>query len=321
MTWQLGGLLDFTYNETFISNYIGKSDSFYENAENIITIMRDLAPSCEEMLLGCMWAGVRIDCKKLFTVQRTFRGHCCAFNYVLDYANATGIPKSTKPTTERQSHPGDFNGLNIIIDPLIEDYAYTSRIVHGIEILIFDSMHFADPNGGRMIQRIVEPDKAIYIQLQSVKQVATSEVRKYGPKTRKCLFHDERKEIFNDMYSYNACIVRCRIIAIQTICKCTPYFLPAGSDIPSCTLQQLPCLNKYQDKLRFIFPFGAERKEGLEMEFQDALYCPACYPDCEFINYKSKTFKIDLPQLYVDQGLKQYRMLEYVCLPYRISRK
>lgn len=64
---------------------------------------------------------------------------------------------------------------------------------------------------------------------------------------RKCLFKDELIENFHGMYSYSACIVRCRIKVIQSLCKCTPYFLPAGkAEGPVCSMDDLRCLNKYK---------------------------------------------------------------------------
>lgn len=45
--------------------------------------------------------------------------------------------------------------------------------------MILDATHFADPTGGRVIQRIAQPDQAVLFELHSIKQIATKEVRNY----------------------------------------------------------------------------------------------------------------------------------------------
>ncbi|CAK1583405.1 unnamed protein product [Parnassius mnemosyne] len=307
MTWQFGGLIDYTYNVTLRSRLHLNSEyaPTLRHAPNVIDTMKKLAPSCEEMLIKCTWASKVIDCKSIFKVRRTIKGHCCAFNYILDY-DADGIPSQKIKRVMRQSQPGSLHGLNLVMDPLIEDYAYTTRHVYGLDILIFDPIHFADTNGGRVVQRVAEPNMALYVELHSVKQIATNEVRKYSLKTRKCLFHDERKKKFNNMYSYSACIVNCRIKAVQTLCKCTPYFMPTSSDIPTCTLNEIPCLNKHKDKLPLVYPMSADA-DGLDIEFQDSLYCPDCLLDCEFTKHNTKAYKIPIVQLEIDKGHKEFR--------------
>ncbi|CAG4931324.1 unnamed protein product [Parnassius apollo] len=195
---------------------------------------------------------------------------------------------------------------------LNSEYATTLRDAPKVidtmkKILIFDPIHFADTNGGRVVQRIAEPNMALFVELHSIKQIATNEVRKYPLKTRKCLFHDERKKKFNNMYSYSACIVNCRIKAVQTLCKCTPYFMPTSSDIPTCTLNEIPCLNKHKEKLPLMYPTGADDADGLDMEFQDSLYCPNCFLDCEFTKHITKAYKIPIVQEEIDKGRKEFR--------------
>ncbi|KPJ01464.1 Sodium channel protein Nach [Papilio xuthus] len=203
-----------------------------------------------------------------------------------------------KPTklinqTRRQHYPGALYGLNLIIDPLIEDYSYMTRAVQGVETLIFDPTHYADPNSGRVSQRLAQPGHLMFLGLSSTKQIATPEVRKYSVETRGCLFHDERKKEYNDMYSYSACIFNCRIKTIHALCGCTPYAFPVVSEMPTCTLNDLQCLNKFKEKLLLLYPIGTKNAQGLDREFQDSLYCPECYPDCEFTRHDIKSSKIN----------------------------
>lgn len=70
---------------------------------------------------------------------------------------------------------------------------------------------------------------------------------------RQCIFDDEKPDDFHDLYSYSACITRCRIKSVMSLCQCTPYFLPIGKEEgPICLLSDLPCLNKYKGSFNFL---------------------------------------------------------------------
>ncbi|KAL0869308.1 hypothetical protein ABMA27_007568 [Loxostege sticticalis] len=290
---QLGNMFDYWWDENVkVDEHLDEIFSPANDTRQLIDLMRQLAPSCEDMLVKCAWAFQIVDCKDLFQVRRTSRGHCCAFNYILDYGSADR-PNGTIATVRKQTIAGYLEGLNVILDPMVDDYAYPVSPNRGFEIFLFDPTHFADPNaGGRVIRRIIEPNARVLLELQSVEQLATQEVRKYPARTRKCLFHDENTKKFGNLYSYSACIVSCKIKTINTLCKCTPFFLPTSSpDSSICTLNELRCLNKYKEKLLYIYPTDALRTDGLEVELQDSLWCPQCRPDCEFTQHFTRAFK------------------------------
>ncbi|XP_052756732.1 sodium channel protein Nach-like [Galleria mellonella] len=311
-----GRLLDYTWNDglLMLPGMEYYNSMYYKNSHKIIEVMEQLAPNCDEMLLSCMWGGDMVNCSEIFSVRRTVRGHCCVFNYVLDYNSADSRQNQTIADVKKQYQAGFFNGLNVFLDPIVEDYVYPINNIEGFDVLLFDSTHFADPSGGRVIHRIVEINKAIFIELQSVKQTATAEVRKYSPTTvpcyphqqRNCLFRDERRD-FGNVYSYSACIVKCRITTVKSLCKCTPYFLPTTeNDGPICSFDQLRCLHKYKEKFLYIFPMHATDTNGLELEMEDSLYCPECLPDCEFTQHYTRVSKIPL-KIHNSYAQKQFK--------------
>ncbi|KAJ8713877.1 hypothetical protein PYW08_007497 [Mythimna loreyi] len=271
----MGRLIDFDYDQSWPQVKLIDLFDSEEYGDQVVDIMKALAPSCDEMLIKCTWAGKEVDCKSIFQVRRTILGHCCAFNYVLDYDSADK-PLGTIAEIKRQIIPGSNNGLRVIADSMLDDYAYPLTYRNGFEILIFDPTHFADITGGRVLQRTVQPNQAEFFQIASIKQVASAEVRKYPLKTRKCLFRDEYSQEFTNMYSYSACIVKCRIQSVQSLCKCTPYFMPT-------------------EKLQYLYPIDTEDTEGLEQELADSLLCPQCLPDCELTQHFTKSFKVPLP--------------------------
>ncbi|XP_063367619.1 acid-sensing ion channel 5-like [Cydia amplana] len=52
---------------------------------NVTTLMHKLAPSCEDVLLKCSWAGKEKPCDRLFATRVTSVGVCCVFNGRYDF--------------------------------------------------------------------------------------------------------------------------------------------------------------------------------------------------------------------------------------------
>ncbi|XP_050666108.1 sodium channel protein Nach-like [Leptidea sinapis] len=97
------------------------------------------------------------------------------------------------------------------------------------------------------------------------------------------------------MYSMSACIVNCRIKTLQSLCKCTPYYLPVPrSEGPVCLFHNLRCLNKYKEKLFYLYPYDATVTDGLELELHYSLNCPECLADCEHTQHYIQHSKIPL---------------------------
>ncbi|XP_053613647.1 sodium channel protein Nach-like isoform X2 [Plodia interpunctella] len=300
--YQYGRLLDYTWDERLSTHpFMDVRSKYHIKSSEIFKKMSRFAPKCEDMVLYCIWAGDKQNCSDLFAVRRTFRGHCCVFNYVLDY-NSGGRPRNTIAKAKRQVEPGSTAGLILYLDPMVNDYAYPVNHIQGFDIFLFDPAVYLDPYVGRVVHRVLEVNKAMFIELQSVKQIATQEIRKYPLSTRNCLFRDE-SPAYGVMYSYSTCLIHCRIKTVQSLCKCTPYFLPANVESTEiCTMEKLRCLNKYKEKLLYIFP-QTGNTEGLEVEMQDSLYCPDCLPDCEFTKHYTRVSKMPL-------GLDAFRAKE-----------
>lgn len=68
---------------------------------------------------------------------------------------------------------------------------------------------------------------------------------------RQCLFANEIAR-YGGKYTRSECIVNCRIRSVRALCDCVPFYLPPPNihtDPPTiCTLQHVPCLNKYQSE-------------------------------------------------------------------------
>ena len=78
---------------------------------------------------------------------------------------------------------------------------------------------------------------------------------------RGCLFTHELEAEYGGQYSYSDCLVKCRIRSIIALCRCLPFYLPVSfpdgniAVTDKCTLQHVPCLNRYTSK-----QFSQEKK-------------------------------------------------------------
>lgn len=75
---------------------------------------------------------------------------------------------------------------------------------------------------------------------------------------RGCLFPQELPEEFGGRYKRSDCVVNCRVASIISLCNCLVFYLPLTNlafledgitQIPTCTLEHVPCLNRYRSKL------------------------------------------------------------------------
>ncbi|XP_021913488.1 pickpocket protein 11-like [Zootermopsis nevadensis] len=53
------------------------------NNVTVETVMRRVAPECEDFLMRCGWKGrVQESCSTLFRLHKSYEGYCCSFNYI-----------------------------------------------------------------------------------------------------------------------------------------------------------------------------------------------------------------------------------------------
>lgn len=62
-------------------NYTRLQDILDSNEYTIEEVMKQVAPSCSELLQRCKWKGEEKRCETIFETIKTTEGYCCAFNY------------------------------------------------------------------------------------------------------------------------------------------------------------------------------------------------------------------------------------------------
>ncbi|GBP13389.1 Sodium channel protein Nach [Eumeta japonica] len=180
--YDLGRLIDFEIQEN--SNMLQFFEQLPENVPTELWIerMKNLAPKCTDLLIRCRWAGKVQQCNELFALRRTSHGHCCVFNYLLNY-NSLGVPGHMEREAERQKIPGVEFGLSVVMDPQVHDYGYRLHNAEGVDVLFYSPFYFADHNNGPLIHHVAVSNTELYLELHSRVQLATEEVRKYPSST------------------------------------------------------------------------------------------------------------------------------------------
>lgn len=171
-----------------------------------------------------------------------------------------------------------------------DDYFYPITNFQGVFVFIFDPYEFADITTGNVRTEIVDKGTENFVRLALTVYEADAEVKNYAVEKRDCKFKDDDFEEYHGRYTYTECLIKCKIRSIIDLCSCIPFFMPINhldlvtNTTMRCTLQHIPCLNKYRVKWRTITPYLAGI-EGLQQEYQDSLNCPQCYSLCSYTQY------------------------------------
>uniref|UniRef100_A0A336KYA9 CSON000508 protein n=1 Tax=Culicoides sonorensis TaxID=179676 RepID=A0A336KYA9_CULSO len=288
----LGRLLDFDIEgyEEFLS--------FQEQLEildpdptiemwNVEKTFADISPTCDDLLLICKFNDIEKNCSEYFTTRRTAFGYCCTFNFV----RPRGSTFELSGTPKYPAGIGDHAGLNVVVNTSTSDYYYPMANFAGALTLLYDTMEYPDITTGNTRTEIIDPSTENFIRISINVYEADREVKNYA---RDCKFKDEDFDEFKGRYTYTECLIKCKMRSIIDLCSCIPFFFPTNhADIVTnttirCTLQHVPCLNKYRIKWRTITP-SVQGINGLQQEYQDSLNCPQCFALCSYTQYKLET--------------------------------
>lgn len=253
--------------------------------KDIRKLLKSLTPSCEETLLRCRLKGSTFNCSSLFRMEITQFGYCCTFNYYnTEAGKLEKDPLDPVDKPLRMSDGNRLNSLTLVMQANTEEYLYVTRLSYGFDLLFFDRYDYADQTAGGLVHRLIPLGAHYDVTVSPYSYYTVPAVRRLPLEKRGCKFIDEMKEDYHHYYSMSNCLVRCRMRTIERLCRCVPFFLPLRSNASACSLEDLHCLNKYRQKLLFVYP--PKDIPGLEVEREDSLNCPHCMPDCKATRYK-----------------------------------
>ncbi|XP_061721812.1 pickpocket protein 28-like isoform X2 [Cydia pomonella] len=254
------------------AHYLSKIDS--SGVLNVTSLMVELAPSCEEVLLKCSWAGREKPCGRLFATRITSVGVCCVFNGRYEDFDRQTPPKILDKV-------GPENGLSVAIREDVNDFAYVRKPSSGIEVLIFDGTEYPFLEGGSVRVQLAPRETSSYYTISVRAQVVSPEIVYFTEAWRGCRISNPSPALASRSYSW--CLLECRRNAALQLCGCVPYSLQPRQE-RVCTLNELSCLNKHREKFMYYHPMGYTLEdphgETLSEELQDALFCSECCADC-----------------------------------------
>ncbi|CAO1373967.1 unnamed protein product [Diamesa serratosioi] len=258
--------------------------------ENIVI---RLTPKCENILLKCFFQSMEYPCMSDFQMMETRRtqyGYCCSFNYLKrDDSSKMNVAYHTDVT-------GPDMGLILLVNGSSDDYFYSIFNSIGFNVQIHNSNEFPDGTSGSAIEKFVNLGDEIFIRVDANSIISENSILRYSAQKRQCLFANEIAR-YGGKYTRSECIVNCRIRSARALCDCVPFYLPPQnihSDPPRiCTLQHVPCLNKYQNKWSTVISQIIE-VDGLEREMEEALLCAECFPSCSDNKYRVSTTSLPL---------------------------
>ncbi|XP_036324982.1 uncharacterized protein LOC118738165 [Rhagoletis pomonella] len=275
--------------------FVGSSINTINNASLEVknNSCQPLTPNCKDLFVRCRLAGEDIDCATKFTETLTASGFCCSFN-------ADGLYAKPRPT--RLSLFTASKGLVLLLNASSGDDFFKESISSGFMFYIYPHGYYADTSSGSIRERFTPTGVHTYISIEPSIMQTVHEARILPALARKCLFEDERPRIYGKKYSHNKCITRCRMNSMLVLCNCLLFTYPeelldVDREFAYCTLRHKPCLERYYFKWSNVITERAYIP-GLELEMEDALYCPQCLPLCSSVRYAIHTNELPLVNYY-----------------------
>lgn len=192
------------------------------------TLMGSMAQPCGSFLKSCSWLGKDYNCSDIFDSIQTISGLCCTFNY---HGLTNGILLNYR-TTNRSDDllyvfgAGKDVGLTVKIDIETSTYMSPTYPFYGAEIFVHHS--YEQPSS--IATAVVQPGHDVSINVIPTAVVSLDSMRDVQVMQRKCYFENE-KLLRNTMYySFDACMMECRVDTIFELCSCIPFSYPETSN-------------------------------------------------------------------------------------------
>ena len=180
------------------------------STEELVHILGQTSPSCDELIIDCLWKSNEMKCVQLFRPRPTDDGICCSF-----YNR-----RSQFDSGELQGF-GFHAGLRIVLDSNLDDYSITTSTFDGFKVLLHGANDFPDV-GERGF--IVGPGSEVFVALTAETMVSTDAVSRIPLEKRQCHVTGERQLNFFNNYTSAGCLVECTILKIIEQCQCQPFY-------------------------------------------------------------------------------------------------
>ncbi|XP_001664229.2 sodium channel protein Nach [Aedes aegypti] len=210
------------------SNISDTNGLVMKSLQNLRKLVFKMAIGCTKTFVDCRYKDEPIDCCAYFKQVYSEHGFCYSFNarYV-----------SNQDVEERTTK------VNFLYET-DKKWGLTFKPSRRSHIFV----HSYNEISGWDFRPHVEWEENFAIDfLISMKETYTTEdARQLSTGQRKCIFPDEVKlKYYWDDYTFSGCMKECRMQKCLQYCKCIPPFYAPPVSLPSCTVKELACLDKY----------------------------------------------------------------------------
>ncbi|XP_059489263.1 pickpocket protein 28-like [Neocloeon triangulifer] len=212
--------------------------------QNMADFMKQVTPSCRDMLKYCRWDSVVENCESLFQEVTSDDGLCCAFNtlpealirrplsgetdnYTEHWTPEIGYVRENDTFPKRGAAPGVSAGLTLLLDVQMEEYFLPRSGSVGFKVLLHSP---TDVPAVKEFGFAVSPGAESFISVRPSQVYSTRQIRSLNQSRRKCYFEEERPLAFFRIYSVSSCVAECLANATQRKCRCREHFMPAAND-------------------------------------------------------------------------------------------
>ncbi|KAJ1520808.1 hypothetical protein ONE63_003899 [Megalurothrips usitatus] len=284
------------------------------------TVPPQVAPDCESLIAGCLWAGHRIYncCSTIFEPVMSNAGKCFVFNShfpvrkqtlcrplpedALSEVERNGLwyhqrPKTSDCNLARTGTTGVYSGLEVFMkfsDPedMVSDIRSSSS---GFEVVVSPANEHVDVHKGVFV---AESNLMATMAVVYAETSGTGYLRSLPPEQRECLFEQEVPELFKGTgltwYTQETCISVCRTVFLAQRCGCYPYIAAAIEN--QCNLEEYRCFIQNSPYLYWVRTPASPRSLPWERlgttadERNASLWpdCRACLPMCSASHYRTE---------------------------------
>lgn len=183
-----------------------------------------VAQSCDNLLKSCTWLGRSYPCEQLFDWIQTMNGFCCSFNY---NGVTSGVLMDYKTVNRTDDliyvlGAGERVGLTVMMNIEPDEYTSTTSPYYGIEVFV----HSPREQPTKAVTALAQVGQDVSISVIPNVIISERDVRDVPLTQRKCYFEDEKPLRNTKRYSFDSCMMECRVDTIVKLCGCIPFNFP-----------------------------------------------------------------------------------------------
>ncbi|CAK1581081.1 unnamed protein product [Parnassius mnemosyne] len=151
----------------------------------------------------------------------------------------------------------------------------------------------------------VDKDGFITYGFQIWSTKVSKELRATSIHVRKCRFLDEPISTRYPVYSYNNCLLECRIQLILKLCGCVPHFYKRTGHERTCKISELKCFLQYRREI-----MGLSVSNDTQNKFTTKGKLPKSSKDCKCLsNCETDIYRKDSEDLMPDSSANRLRII------------